>query len=287
LAPPTGAKSEPMYVVYNNTANAAFALQGSTIGHGVLGGHTLVESSAPKPDGTGQTVEWHQKDFLSHLPTDSVPFHTVHSKVAARHRAESEESKKAFDSRVTWTSDLGDAHLHPQADEKFNAMNDPFSARWLEKLNEPDAPPLHQTPYHVVTAQLPDITTQHLTVNQLAALARNDATPANIPVNIDSEIVGRVTANWNKIRDQYAQIVAGDGKATSVGQRRDTNNNKAKLSNIFSNAYENTHSDEIQMIASGAQALCTIPGHAHANAATLTPPATVINIDKRLIRLLT
>ena len=289
LAPPTGAKSEPMYVVYNNTSNAAFALNGSLVSHGILGGHTLVESSTPKPDGaSGQTYEWHQKDFLSHLPTTSVAFHTVHSKVAARHRNESDETKKAFANRVVWTSELTAEHVHPQADEKFNAMTDPFSARWLEKLNEPEAAPLRQTNYHVVLAQLPDVTTAHLTADQLIELAKDKSAPANIPVNIDNELVGRITQKWNQIRDPYAALVAGDAASSTKGNgapNRDPNN-KARLRSIFSNVFENRHADEMQMTLSGAHALCTLPGHAHANTATLSPPGTIITLDKRLILLL-
>jgi hypothetical protein len=286
--------------VYNNTANTDFALQGVSINHGVVGGHTLVESSVPKkthggggtsPTAAATSVEWQQKDWLSHLPTDSGQFHTVHSQVAARHRNESEhggasngqndKARQFFANRVVWSSDLGDGTLHPLADQKYNAMNDPFSAKWIEKLNAPDDPPLRQTPYKVVTAQLPDITTNSLDTAQLAALARQDATPANIPVNIDSEIVGRITKNWNKIREPYSQILAKDSK---VATRRD---NKAKLDKIFTNAYDETHTNEMQALLSGAQSLCTNKSHAHVNQTALTTPGTIINLDKRLIRLLT
>lgn len=286
LAPQSSAKTEEMYIVHNNTANTDLALQGVTISHGIIGGKTIVESSVPKKTPSASTVEWQQKDWLSHMPTDSGQFHTVHSQVAARHRNETDnngkndKSKEFFANRVVWTSDLGEAHLHPLADEKFNAINDPFSAKWLEKLNTPGDPPLRQTSYKVVTAQLPDVSTQHLDAAQLGALARQEGTPANIPVNVESELVGRITKNWTKIRDPYSKILAKEAKMT----RRE---NKAKLENIFANAYDESHTNEMQALTSGAHALCSDKTHSHANTAPLSPPGTTINLDKRLIRLLT
>lgn len=290
-APQTGARTEDMYVVYNNTANTAHALKGTLVSHGVLGGHTLLESSSPKSDGLAPgappTVEWHQKELLSHAPIDSVAHHTVHSQVAARHRGASERDGEAFAKRVVWSSELGQQHQHPHANEAFNSLTDPYSAYWLDKLKAPGEPPLRQTHYKLVTAQLPDVTTQHLSVDELATLARHDATPLNVPVTIDSELVGRITSKWNEVRDQYDRVLQSDAKAsgaTSAAARRD---NRAKLDGIFRNAYENDETSEMQMLASGATSLCADSTHQHANSTKLAPPSTVINLDKRLIRLLT
>lgn len=292
FVPPTGAKPEEMYVVYNNTANTANAYGGVLVAHGTQDGHTLLESAAPKHDGhLKNTKEWQQANFLSHLPADSVRYNEQ-SEVAARHRnAADKASREAFDARVAWRSDLGE-RLHPLADDKYNGLTDRFSKAWLERFNAPDEPPLQHTQFKTVTAQLPDMPTHYLSTPQLAALAVLDETPNSLPVDVESDLVASIPRKWNTIREPYQKLLddsnprGGTGGAGASATRA-RKNRAVKLASIFENAYENDHDDEMQMLRSGANAFCSVPGHDHANSAPLSAPHTLINLDKRLIVLLT
>lgn len=287
FVPPTGAKPEEMYVVYNNAANTAGAYGGVLLAHGTQEGHTLLESASPKHEGQlKNTKEWHQSNFLSHMPADSVRFNEQ-SEVAARHRNGGDKaSREAFDSRVAWRSDLGD-RLHPLADDKYNAVTDRFTKAWLERFNPPEEPPLHHTQFKTVTAQLPDMPTQYLSTPQLAELAVLEETPNSLPVDVESDLVASIPRKWNKIREPYQKVLDDLNRGGAAAAARARKTRAVKLATIFDNAYENDNADEIQMLRSGANAFCAIPGHDHANSAALSAPHTLINLDKRLIVLLT
>jgi hypothetical protein len=211
--PQSGAREPEHYTIYNAASPTYEADQdtGVLLSHGVMGGVTLL-TQADADD------NWHQPQFLSLIPQDSAAAHDEHTQIAATHRKESDRSLQAFQSRVAWRSDYENT-LHVNSNERFYALSDPYSKRWLDKLSPThSSAPVAQRHYTMVSAQLPSISTIYASPAALGALARTVGGPSQIAVALDNPLVQRIPLLWDP-----------------VVRPSDYN---VELRNVFANAYE-------------------------------------------------
>ena len=216
------------YVIYNDAIDASQAHDGQVlVSHGMMGGFTMLKNAAAEQEGVAGSVKvnkslsWNQPNALSAMPSNSVEVHEKETRARAMHVNQSDRTRQAFESRVTWHSDIGTKFTHSASREAFNAMNDPFTTKWLDKLAPShvyDTLPLTQQQYTFVIGQLPNISTLYTSESELARLARHESTPKNIPLALDHPIVARVPA-------LYDQVIRSAGYPTT-------------LDSIFKNVYE-------------------------------------------------
>jgi len=206
------------YVLYNDASDASAAARGAIITHGALGGATLVSNADPAASTDGG---WQQPNFLSLLPAHSGKYAEGHTRHTALHASANERAVQASRARMAFNTDFGPKVPHPDADDPHYSMQDPFTGKWLDHLSPSagdDAIPLDQVHYSVVSAQLPNISTLYASPSMLGKVARHKASPENLPVALDNELVGRIVPLYDSVikRSKYP----------------------ASLDNIFRNTYE-------------------------------------------------
>lgn len=240
---PTG-HTPKFYVVYNNATPTYTNNGGVVVSHGIMGGFTVLHTDDDKG--------WYQPQYLSLLPATTLA-RNEETKMLAQHRKSNERTEAAFDARIVWIGDLGDAFMHLKADEAFESMEDPFSMRWIEKLSPAGDAALQQQRYQTVTGQLSSTTTVYATLQELAQLARDPKTPLGVAVALDHPIVHRIIALW-------------DAHIKPSGY-------KPELAEVFANQYTSDENDGFRLLS--RHTVCRNADHAHsANAGTLYKDAS-------------
>lgn len=221
----TGRESR-YYVLYNDAVDTSRVHDGQVLlNHGIMGGFTMLKNGGDLSEQKIQKSQaWVQPHALSAMPSSSVEAHETETRARAMHTEESARTREAFAARVVWHSDIGFKFPHSAARETYNAMTDPFTATWLNKLapaqqhSADGVVPLAQQSYTLVVGQLPNISTLYATEDELARLSRHSGTPKNVPIALDHPIVSRVPALFD-------QVIRSAGYAGS-------------LDSIFRNIYE-------------------------------------------------
>lgn len=302
------ARESRYYTVYNDATDASRAQEGRVVlQHGIMGGHTVLANRDGKA--------WYQPHFLSVIPSNSVEAYDGETKVTAIHADDDARTKRAFAARVAWHSDLGTKFPHSAARQYYNSMGDQYTTHWLSHLSPLSTTtggtaPLEQKSYTLVVGQLPNISTLYATPEELAALSRFKSTPESVPVALDNQIVSRIPI-------LYDTAIRQSGYPLSLDRIfRDTytmDSEPGTFGRLYEHSALDSDDDPTLFVdadqyglsrRTGCSATQSV-GHADAEWLPLTPEElnqlrlqaglhperrpsqTIINMDKKLLRLLT
>lgn len=226
------------YVLYHDASDASQASDGNVLlHHGIMGGHTMLShkragGGSGTSGGGSSAGPWFRPHMMSLMPTHSIEAYEGHTLAKALHTNRDDSTKKAFKSRVVWHSELGDRFIHSASHEVYYAMTDPHTAEWLTKLSPTDgrAPlPLEQEHYTLIAGQLNNISTVHMSIDELAQLARKKATPQSIPVSFDHPVVARIPALYSQVLRTAAYPVSPASIFRNIEERKKTPGSFARL----------------------------------------------------------
>jgi len=233
-----GAYEAPVYVLHHNTTPTAHSRQQAVVlRHGLMGGVTLIENTAV------DRRSWTVPKFLSAVPAQTPELSDMPidapDREFALHRKSDARSSAAFDARVVWHTDKSAAALHPASDERHAALSDKFSQHWLRTLSG-DAKLSHEH-YHFVAGQLPDESSLHASIGELARETRRANAPPTMVVALAHPLVARMTQLWD-------DVVKPSGYAAEIEQ-------------VLENKFDDDQRDGFGALSRAS--VCTDANHAH------------------------